>query len=116
MFPSTAYVGANLVLYTASVVRPPEGWPQLRDLPLEDPNPANGQPIRLLIGADLYGSLVLSDLRRGLLVMPTAQKAELDWIMSGPVSIDLCTVFEAHVSHCVSECNADSLLRGSWDG
>jgi hypothetical protein len=92
LFPVTMYDCKNLVLYAASVVRPPEWWPHLRDLPLEDPKPASGQPIHLLIGADSCGSLVLSDLCRGLLVALTAKRAELDWHVSGPVYIDLCTV------------------------
>jgi len=62
----------------------------------------------------LYGSLELSDLRRGSLVIPMDQKAELTLIISGPVDISSCIVFEAYVSHYVSECNADSLLRKSW--
>jgi len=62
----------------------------------------------------LYGSLVLSDLRRCPLVISTDQRTEFSWIISGPVDISSCTVFEAHVSHCISECNADSLLRKSW--
>jgi len=41
LFPSTVYVGTNLMLYTASVVRPPESRSQSRYLPLEDPNPTN---------------------------------------------------------------------------
>jgi len=113
MFPLTAYVCKNLTSYTALAVRPPKWWPHLRGLPLVDPNPSK-EPIHLLIGADLYGSLVLSDLRRDPFVMSTAQKTELSWIISGPVDIGSCTVFEAHVSHCISECNADSLLRKSW--
>jgi len=61
MFPLTAYVRKNLMLYTASVIRPSEWWPHLRDLPLENPNPRSKEPIHLLIEADLYGLLLLSD-------------------------------------------------------
>jgi len=114
MLPLTTYVWKNLTSYTASVVRPPEWWPHLRGPPLEDPSPMSREPIHLLIGADLYGSLLSSDRRRDPLGTPTAQKTELGWIISGPVDIGSYTVFEAHVSHCVSECNADSLLRKSW--
>jgi hypothetical protein len=102
------------VLYSASVVRPPEWRPNLRGPPLEDPHPTSRQPIHLLIGADLYGSLVLSDLCRGPLVMPTAQKTEPGWVIPGPVDVGSCTELEAHVSHCVSECNVDSSLRKTW--
>ncbi|KAH0944391.1 hypothetical protein HN011_008228 [Eciton burchellii] len=94
LFPLTAYICKNLLLYTASVVRPPEWWPHLRGLPLEDPHPTNGEPIHLLVGADLRGSLLLSDRRR--------------------VDVGSCTEFEAHVSHCVFACGADSLLREFW--
>jgi len=114
LFALTVYVCKNLVLYTASVVRPPEWRPHLRGPPLKDPHPASGQPIHLLIGADLCGSLVMSDFRRGSLVTPTSQKTEPEWVMPGPVDVGSCIEFETHISHCVSECNADSSLRKSW--
>jgi hypothetical protein len=103
LFLVTVYVCKNLVLYTASIVQPPEWRPNLRGPPLEDPHPTSGQPIHLLIGADLHGSLVLSDLCRGPLVTPTAQKTESGWVIPGPVDVGSCTEFEAHVLHCVSE-------------
>lgn len=40
---------------------------------IADPNPASSHPIHLLIGADLYGSLLLGDLRQSLLGTPTAR-------------------------------------------
>jgi len=57
------------------------------DLELADPNPASRQPIHLLIGADLYGSLLMSDLRQGPPGTPTAQRTALGWIISGWVSL-----------------------------
>jgi len=35
-------------------------------------------------------------------------------LISGPGDVGSCTEFEAHVSQCVSACNADSLLRKFW--
>jgi len=76
LFPLTAYVYKNLVLYTASVVRPPEWWPTYSSAVLEDPYPTSREPIHLLIGVDLCGLLLLSDLHQGSLGTPTAQKTE----------------------------------------
>jgi hypothetical protein len=42
------------------------------------------------------------------------QKHRTGWIISGPVNIGSRIVFEAHMSHCVSEYNTDLLLRKSW--
>jgi len=115
MFPLTAYVFKNFTFYTASAVRLPKWWPHLRGLSLANPNPASKEPIHLLIGADLYESLLLGDLRQDPLGTPTAQKTELGWIISGPIDIGPRTVFKAHVSHpCIPKCNTDSLLWKSW--
>jgi len=57
--------------------QPRKWWPHLRDLTLADPNPASQEPIHLLIGVDLYGSLLSCDLRQDLLDTSTVQKPAL---------------------------------------
>jgi len=45
------------------------------------------ESIHLLIGADLYGSLLTGNLRQGPLGTPTAQRTALGWIISGPTGL-----------------------------
>jgi len=100
-FPFTAYVFQRITTYAASQVRFPPSWPHLRDLELADPDPASRQPIYLLIGVDLYGSLLMSDLRQGPLGTPTAQRTALGWIISGPTGLAPCRANVAQVSYCI---------------
>src|SRR5436190_18985799 len=87
----------------------------LRDLPLADPNPTSNQPIHLLIGADLYGSLLLNDLRQGPIGTPTAQSTVLGWILSGPTSIVRRTTECASVTHVAADADTNLLLQKFWE-
>lgn len=62
-------------------------WPHLDDLRLADPNFLRGQRIDLLIGADVYGSLLRPEIRRGPAGSPIAQNTALGWIISGPMQL-----------------------------
>lgn len=76
-FPFTGFVYQKITLYAVSRARPVESWPHLRNLKLADPDPSSNHPIHVLIGADLYGSLLINDLRQGPIGTPTAQKTVL---------------------------------------
>lgn len=65
----------------------------------------------LLIGANLYGSLLLNDLRQGPIGTPTAQSTALGWILSSPTSMVKSTNEYASVSHIASDANTYFLLR-----
>jgi len=71
----------------------------------------------VLIGAHLYGSLLLDDLRQGPLGTPTAQNTALDWIISGPTEVARSNLEGdlAQVSHCVSDDDTNSLLWRFWE-
>ncbi|XP_076301440.1 uncharacterized protein LOC143219321 [Lasioglossum baleicum] len=85
-FPLSAFVYQRITAYAGSRSRVDlQSWPHLRNLQLADPNPSSCHPIHVLIGADLYGSLLLNDLRQGPLGTPTAQLTSLGWILSGPI-------------------------------
>ncbi|XP_011685766.1 PREDICTED: uncharacterized protein LOC105448721 [Wasmannia auropunctata] len=69
----------------SSSVRSAE-WPHLRNISLADPGFNVLGRVDLLLGADIYGSLLRDGLRQGTLGTPTAQLTALGWIVSGPVS------------------------------
>jgi len=76
---------------------------------LSDPDPFSTHPIHLLIGADLYGTLLLNEIKQGPIGTPTAQRTALGWIISGPTgSVDFVTVYSLN---CTLNPSIDSLLQ-----
>ncbi|XP_067205342.1 uncharacterized protein [Linepithema humile] len=71
--PVTAYVFSKITSYGTSKRSPVSKLPHLRGLDLADPDPADRSSIQLLIGADLYGAVLLEGLRKGPLESLTAQ-------------------------------------------
>ncbi|KMQ89359.1 gag-pol polyprotein precursor [Lasius niger] len=59
-------------------------WSHLVDLPLADPDFAVPGSIDVILGADVYGSLLCGDIRRGPSDAPIAQETSFGWIISGP--------------------------------
>lgn len=115
IFPFTAYVYQRLTSYAASQIRPLESWPHLRNLPLADPDPASQHTIHLLIGVDLYCSLLLGELRQGSPGTPTAQSTVLGWILSGPTGDVRRSGESASVLHCLSGESTNQLLQKFWE-
>ncbi|XP_067205326.1 uncharacterized protein [Linepithema humile] len=113
-FPITVYVFPKITLYAASRIQPVESWPHLKNLSLADPDPSSKQQIHLLIGADVYGSLLMRDLRQGPLGTPTAQLTALGWIISGLTGNSKRDSSEAAVLNCVLGQEIDALLQRFW--
>ncbi|XP_043257967.1 uncharacterized protein LOC122400510 [Colletes gigas] len=115
-FPLSAHVYQRITSYAGSRARLDlQSWPHLRDLPLADPNPLSGHPIHVLIGADLYGSLLLNDLRQGPVGTPTAQLTALGWIISGPTGPRDSRQESPSLVNCVSAEELDYSLRRFWE-
>ncbi|XP_043264208.1 uncharacterized protein LOC122404337, partial [Colletes gigas] len=81
----------------------------------QNPNPLSGHPIHVLIGADLYGSLLLNDLRQGPVGTPTAQLTALGWIISGPTGPRDSRQESPSLVNCVSAEELDYSLRRFWE-
>ncbi|XP_024868384.1 uncharacterized protein LOC112452420 [Temnothorax curvispinosus] len=86
-------------------------WPHLRDLPLADPDPSCNRPIHVLIGADLYGSLLLDGLCQDPVGTPTGQLTVFGWIVSGPAGTARPAEEFAFVLNCVSCEDTNSLIQ-----
>ncbi|XP_029172993.1 uncharacterized protein LOC114941956 [Nylanderia fulva] len=115
VFPVTAYVFPRITSYATSRIRPIESWPHLQGLSLAYPDPSSRHQIHMLIGADVYGSLLLRDLRQGPYGAPTAQSTSFGWIISGPTGSKETTSQEVTVLNCVSALDVDSLLQKFWE-
>lgn len=114
-FPLKGYVYQRITSYAASRIRSIDQWPHLRDLPLADPDPSGNQPIHLLIGFDLYGALLLNDLRQGPLGTPTTQLTIFGWILSGLAGNAVPSADTASVHNCVSCHDTNVLLQRFWE-
>nr|XP_012217069.1 PREDICTED: uncharacterized protein LOC105668938 [Linepithema humile] len=106
--PVTAYVFNKITSYSTSKRSSVSKWPHLRDL-------ADRSSIQLLIGADIYGAVLLEGLRKGPLGSPTAQCTIFGWIVTGPVNET-----DAQASVCAASVNStsvdlDKLLVRFWE-
>ncbi|XP_043276020.1 uncharacterized protein [Venturia canescens] len=111
-----AYVYQKITSYTARLSRRIGSWPHLKGLALADPDPSSKEKINALIGADLYGYLLLESLRKGPVGSPTVQLTTLGWIISGPTNATRVTSQLDHsVMHCALATDDDALIRCFWE-
>lgn len=61
-------------------------WPHIQGLKLADPDLSSSDPIDVLLGADIYASILRHGLRKGSKLQPVAQKTMFGWILSGRIS------------------------------
>jgi len=104
----TAFVYQKIASYADS-------RPHLNELSLADPDPFSSHPIHLLIGADLYGALLLHEIKQGPIGTPTAQRTALGWIISGPTGAVDFVARPVHLVNCTLNPPIDSLLQKFWE-
>ncbi|XP_019885866.2 uncharacterized protein LOC109610671 [Ooceraea biroi] len=92
-------------------------WEHLQGLPFADPDFAIPGPINLLLGANIYGLLLKSAIRKGPLNAPVAQETSLGWIVSRPTSQQSRRsgqVMTVSISSS-SDVNLDEALQRFWE-
>ncbi|XP_070172233.1 uncharacterized protein [Polyergus mexicanus] len=114
-FSLTAFVYQKITSYAGSKTQTVDYWPHLRKLSLADPDPFSNHPIHLLIGSDLYGSLLKQRVKHGPTGTPTAQLTALGWILSGPTGTSNSITGSATSLNCVTIPSLDSLLQKFWE-
>ncbi|KMQ90572.1 bel12-ag transposon polyprotein [Lasius niger] len=89
-------------------------WSHVTGLLLADPEFHLQDPVELLLGAEVYSSLVLPDLRRGGPTEPIAQQTRLGWVLLGSVG-----VYHAMTPVTSLQCSAvadlSDLVRRFWE-
>ncbi|XP_017891297.1 uncharacterized protein LOC108631691, partial [Ceratina calcarata] len=91
-------------------------WPHLAKLKLADPEPSNSLPIELLIGADLYGRILMNGVLQGPKGSPTAQLTIFGWIVSGSIGRSSEISTNPLVAHLqTSDESVEELLRKFWE-
>ena len=71
----------NLVLPSVNLRR--EKWTHLDQLTLADPEFYRARRVDMILGADIYGDLILEGVHRGLPNEPVAQKTSVGWMLTG---------------------------------
>ncbi|XP_071574714.1 uncharacterized protein [Temnothorax nylanderi] len=112
--PVNALVFSTLTSYCPAQSICSQEYPHLQGLHLADTDPSSRESIGMLIGADLYGSILLDGLRRGPSDTPVAQHTIFGWILLGPVSENQSA---SHVStlHCSVLPDVDDSLKRFWE-
>ncbi|XP_076291883.1 uncharacterized protein LOC143214555 [Lasioglossum baleicum] len=113
---TTALILPSLTRYVPGRSHQTVSWHNTRDLDLADENPTSSDPIDIIIGADLYGSILLDGLRAGSTYEPTAQNSIFGWFLSGPAgSNDLSSCSVVPTYHCSPSDSLDLELRRFWE-
>lgn len=83
----------------------------IQNLSLADPCPDSTDRIELLIGADLYGSILRDGIRHGPPGTPTAQLTIFGWVLLGPLSFSADQISLLRVHHAYSPPLEDCLQK-----
>ncbi|XP_046145368.1 uncharacterized protein LOC123988660 [Osmia bicornis bicornis] len=93
-----------------------KSWPHITGLTLADPEYGVPARVDLLLGADVCGTLIGDDSRRGPEGTPTAKLTPFGWVLMGPASDNKPKAeTAARVLHCHSEDSTSPLLQRFWE-
>jgi hypothetical protein len=93
---------------------PQKSWPHLEGLQLADPKFFLPGSVDLILGADVYGSLLENRLRKGSEGSPVAQETKLGWIVSGPTTFKASSL-ERQVYHVSVDKELYDLVHKFWE-
>ena len=81
----SALVIKRLRITTPRISISPHSLPHIEELPLADPTYNQSGKIDLVLGADVYQDILLSNIVRGNSGSPIAQQTRLGWVISGAI-------------------------------
>ncbi|XP_076247963.1 uncharacterized protein LOC143187622, partial [Calliopsis andreniformis] len=113
-FRTSAYIVSRITSYVPPSVRV-TACTVLRGLALADPDPASDRPIEVLIGAEVYASLIRQGLRRISNKGPIVQETALGWVLSGPVGAATSEPNPVRTLHCNILESLDKAIRKFWE-
>ncbi|XP_055381380.1 uncharacterized protein LOC129611975 [Condylostylus longicornis] len=88
-------------------------WPHLNGLTLADPEYFKMGKIDVLIGADVFGQIILDGLRKGPFGAPIAQNTIFGWILSGAIKLQDVPTIMINNFHMQSDLN--ETLKRFWE-
>lgn len=120
IYPSSfALITTVLVLPKLTTLLPDDEifnieWPHVKDLVLADTNYNKPGSIDIILGADVFGEIILDGVRKGKPGAPIAQATEFGWILSGKTNKNLKENHSNAVS-LITQINIDDELRKFWE-
>lgn len=122
---TTALIMRCLTTYAPKRTIDISSFAHLRGLYLADPDFTRANPIQIIIGADLYGEILLDEILKGQAEEPLAQRTIFGWIVSGSlgariarpmISTDTTRAFHNITVHnCFPSKSLDNELRKFWE-
>ncbi|XP_070527375.1 uncharacterized protein [Cardiocondyla obscurior] len=117
-FTVTALILRSLTHYAPRRVTSLSEISHLSDLSWADPDPLSSDPIHVILGADLYGDLILDGVRHGLSGQPVAQRSVFGWLISGPLCAPLAASDPSAsltTHHCMSLAPLEEAIVKFWE-
>ncbi|XP_049886588.1 uncharacterized protein LOC126381097 [Pectinophora gossypiella] len=108
----TTFLPSRKVMYTK--------WPELETMKLADPGFSEPNKIDLLLGAEVYGQILMDGIMKGPVGSPVAQNTKLGWILSGQVTERVQEEVEVSSRNTMiismhAHVNESDLLRKFWE-
>ncbi|XP_011881006.1 PREDICTED: uncharacterized protein LOC105569270, partial [Vollenhovia emeryi] len=110
-FRTLAFILPSLTKYAPRTETSVSNWSHLENIHLADSHPTGSRPIDIIIGADLYGDLIMSGVRKGPKGQPIAQQSHLGWLLSGPTMNRPFPRQEIRAFHC----SLEREIRRFWE-
>jgi len=111
---TSAIVLPRFTVYTGPTNGASKEWPHLKDLELADPRYSSTDEIEVLLGADVYATVIEPGISKGSAWEPVAQRTALGWIVSGPVSATSSHTI-ARMHQCTIDESLSTLVRRFWE-
>lgn len=115
VIPATAMVLQKITSYVPKRIPQLEEYEHLNNLEFADPVPYENHSIEILLGADLYGTILRNGLCQGPFGSPTAQLTIFGWVLSGPASPSAAPIANLHVHNCANVDEVSNVLRQFWE-
>lgn len=113
-FAISALILPRLTCYDRRTNLPVEDWSHVRGLELADPELGSGNPIELLLGADVYSEILRTDVRHAGSQFLVAQSTTLGWILTEKAGVE--TVRSSPSVRIVSvESELFAQVRAFWE-
>lgn len=92
-------------------------WQHISDLVLVDPTYNVPGKIDMLLGADVYATILMDLVRLGPAGTPIAQKTKLGWVLSGPTSAETSAPVQskANIVSCFNQIALNNNLKQFWE-
>lgn len=90
-------------------------WSHIAGLPLADPGFARCAPVDMILGADIYGTILRGGIIQGPPGTPAAQLTALGWVLMGPIAGSDSTARVVTTLHSVTLADLSKQVHKFWE-